>query len=176
MEGECMNKSVKYIEDRIINTPNSINIPISGWDKAIVFNPIEQYLCLLPELKSCFISDKEFSVVLISNNDKINITIEYNSDVEFDYFTTITTTHDGTLFFIEEAIQELLIKLLKLETHAKNKITSEFIENPFNYNVKYTIGDIIMHTDYGMKNINGNKIHGETNNIVLPIKFDTIKR
>lgn len=176
-DGRNINKSVAYIKDRIKNTPDQVgDIPLSGWEKAIVINPIKQYLSLLPDLQSCFISDNEFKINLSCDKGQIDIIIKYDTDIEFDYFSSTVTTHDGTMLFIMQSIEELLYKLFKLETYAKNKITSDFIENPSNYDVKYTIGDIVMHSDYGMKSINGNEMDGETDTIVLPIKFEATKK
>jgi len=164
-----MNKSLEYIKNRVINNPDSVNnMPTDGWDDTLVINPMEKYLEFIPTLKECFINDNEFLVNLSSDQGKFNINIEYNTEADFEYFTIESSTHDGTLIFLYDAIQELLYRLLKLGTVPKSKQ----IDNIDDYNYKYIIGDIIVHRDFGTKNINGNKWLGETDIVVLPIKFE----
>ena len=74
-------------------------------------------------------------------------------------------------YFLEEAIQKLLYKPLQLGTIYKD-IPYDVAENPYNYNYKYIIGDVIVHRDFGRKVINGCEMTGETNIVVLPIKFE----
>lgn len=172
-----MNKSVEYIKNRIINNPDIVSqMPINGWNKSVIINPMERYLQLLPTLESCFVDNNKFLINTRCDLGKTNITIEYDKDAEFDYFTMETTTHDGTMLFTEQCIEKLLYKLFQIGTYAKNKVTSDFIENPFNYDIFYTIGDIVLHRDFGMKNINGHNWSGQTDIVVLPIKFECVSR
>lgn len=171
-----MNKSIEYIKNRILNNPESVNnMPINGWDDAKIINPIEMYLKYISELKDTFVNDNEFKVLLSSDSGKFNINVEYDPDSEFDYFTTKGSTHDGTILFTSESIQKLLYNLLQLGTIPKSKVTQSVIDNPFDYDYKYIIGDVILHQDFGMKNINGNTMYGQTDIVVLPIKFEYSK-
>jgi len=163
-----MNKSIEYIKNTILNRPETINIPKDGWDKAIVINPMKKYKELEPKIT---INNNKFEIRLECDQGKFINTIEYNPNAEFDYFTTERSTHDGTLIFTLNNIQKILIKILKKETYY-TKIPQDVIDNPFNYNYKYIIGDIIIHQDFGIKNINGNKWPGQTDTLVLPIKFE----
>lgn len=167
-----MNKSLEYIKNRIINNPNSVSkMPVDGWDDALIINPMDKYLYYIPTLKDCFISDNEFSVRLSEDRGEFGINIEYNPDAAFEYFTMENSTHDGTLLFVEEVIQKLLYKLLQFGTVPK-RITEDIVGNPTDFNYKYIIGDIVMHRDFGLKSINGHQWDGETDIVVLPIKFE----
>lgn len=171
-----MNNSIQYITDRIINTPNTVlNMPIEGWEKALIVNPIEKFKQYIP-IFSGLIENNEFKIVHETELGNIKVNIKYDKNIsDFDYFTMEQVTHDGTLYFIEETIQKLLFKLIYLQTSYSNKTHDDFFENPQKYNIEYIIGDVIIHEDYGMKNINGMEIFGETNIMVLPIKFDIIE-
>ena len=127
-----------------------------------------------PEVAN-IIHDDKIEVRLKANGKEIILGVIYDADANFDYFTNTKTTHDGTCIFTEQAILELLNKMLFLKT-CYNNASEEFIENPLDYNIKYIIGDILIHNDFGMKNINGNMIYAQTETLVLPIKFEYIKR
>lgn len=167
-----MNKSIEYIKNTILNRPETINIPKDGWNKAIVINPMKKYKELEPKIT---INNNKFEIRLECNEGQFINSIEYNPNVEFNYFTSEISTHDGTLIFTLNNIQKILIKILKRETYY-TKIPQDVIDNPFNYNYKYTIGDLLIHNDYGTKNINGNKWPGVTETMVLPIKFEYFEK
>ena len=171
-----MNNSIKYIKHRITNTPETLlDMHIEGWDTSLIINPIEKFKQYIPAF-SRLIKDNEFKIVHQVRSEKINVNIKYDDTfTDFDYFTTERITHDGTLCFVEEAIQKLLFKLMYLQTSYTNKTHDDFFNNPHKYNIEYIIGDVIIHRDFGMKNINGMEIFGETNIMVLPIKFDILK-
>lgn len=171
-----MNKSIEFIKNRIGDNSFTSNMPTDGWDDSVVLNPMEQYLQYNPEFKSCFISDNEFQTTLECDLGKTNVNVQYNPDSDFSYFTMETSTHDGTLCFTFSSVEKLLFKLLRMGIYDKNVVTSDFIENPFNYNIKYIIGDVIIHTDYGSKTINGRVMDGVTDIVVLPIKFEFLAK
>lgn len=91
-----MNKSIEYIKNTILNKPETINIPKDGWDKAIVINPMKKYKELEPKIT---INNNKFEIRLECNEGQFINSIEYNPNVEFDYFTSEISTHDGTLIF-----------------------------------------------------------------------------
>ena len=173
--GKTINRSIEYIKNRILNDPDSVmNMPIEGWDDAMIFNPIH-FFTTIPEFELLSITDS-LQLVLSNEERKINLNIKYDPLASFDYFTMNCITYDGTLYFLMESIGDLLFKLTTLQTYFNADETKDFRKNPFNYDVKYIIGDIIVHRDFGMKSINGHEMMGETNIIVLPIKFELFEK
>ena len=170
------NNSIQYIIDRITNMPDTVmDMPIDKWDEAWIINPIEKFKHMIPELSQA-IKNNEFRIVNNLESGDINVKIKYDENIsDFDYFTMVRTTHDGTFYFVEKGIRELLFKLIYLQTTFSKKTTDDFFENPHMYSIEYTIGDIVIHRDFGMKNINGMEIYGETNIMVLPIRFNVVK-
>jgi len=167
-----MNKSLGYIKNRIINSPESVNdMPTDGWDKALIINPMERYLMLIPELKNCMVNNNEFIIKVNCDKGEFTTNVQYDTEADFEYFTMESSTHDGTLLFLEESIQTLLYKPLQLGTIYKD-IPEDVLNNPCSYNYKYIIGDLIVHRDFGRKSINGCSMMGETDIVVLPIKFE----
>ncbi|MBD5589360.1 hypothetical protein [Clostridium botulinum] len=169
-----MNKSIEYIKNRIENSIDDIgDIPLDNWDNVKVINPMKW---LESEFNIPVDNNKVKCDLTINKKFKNEITIEYNDKVDYDYFTSDFITHDGTLLFQAQAINKMMLKLLKRETYSKKIATDGFISNPFNYDIKYTIGDILINSDYGIKKINGNKMRGQKDCIVLPVKFEIFKR
>lgn len=166
-----MNRSIEFVKSKIIN--NEANgIPIDGWDDSLILNPIDYYMRFIPDL-NIKNGNKLFIIMKYDNGKQSKITIIYNPYIDFDYFTMKTTTHDGTLLFTLESIEKLLYKLLQLNTMPKDIPIDE--NNIDDYDYVYTIGDIVLHRDFGIKSINGNNLRGETDTIILPIKFNYIK-
>jgi hypothetical protein len=135
---------------------------------------MEKYLEYIPTLKNCFVNDNEFMVEISCDQGKFLLNIEYNTEADFEYFTMESSTHDGTLLFVVEVIQKIVDKVLRLGTYPTNNTPKDIVENLCNYNYKYIVGDIIVHRDFGMKNINGHNWQGETDIVVLPIKFEYV--
>jgi len=177
-----MNKSIEFMKRRIPETPDtSYNMPMDGWDDAYVFNPITEFERIFGEQKVIKDDSNSFSLKLESQSldgsqkGFMKFEVEYDPNAEFEYFTTTSSTHDGTLIFVGDNIRRLLEKIIFLQTQNKNKITEDFRKDMFSYSLKYTIGDIVMHSDFGMKEINGRNMMGQTDTVCLPIKFEIIK-
>ena len=168
-----MNNSINFIKNKISNDQTN-KMPVDGWDNAEVLNPIKQYMRLLPDLEESLEKKSEFTLVADCDKGKSKITVKYDPNSEFDYFSTRSITHDGTLLFTLDAIEELLLRPFKLATMPKDSGINQ--SNFFEFDYQYTVGDIVLHRDFGMKNINGNHWHGETDTIVLPIKFKCWKQ
>ncbi|HDK7194943.1 TPA: hypothetical protein PTV74_003251 [Clostridium botulinum] len=167
------NKSIKYIKNRIKQSVDGIgDIPLDNWDEANIINP----MILFKNDFNIPIKDNRIDFELIINNDKrTKAIIEYNNEADYNYFTSNFVTHDGTLLFQIQAIDEMLNKFFYLKTCYKKVATDDFMNNPFNYDVKYTIGDVLINSNYGINKINGNNMRGQKDSIVLPVKFEIFK-
>lgn len=86
---------------------------------------------------------------LTNSTSDIEIQVKYDPDAEFEYFTMERCRCDGTLFFFYELVTTVLNKVFSLETHNKEKVPSDYDNNPFAYKVKYTIGNPVIAIEHG---------------------------
>lgn len=173
-----MNTSVNYIKQLAKDYPDRISDEVKSinWDKIITINLMNH---IENNIESLTVKDNTVSVKIVdnTNNRFVNVCLKYNPNAEFDYFATDISTHDGTLLFIEQAIERILNRILTVQTQYAKSIPKGFNENNFfQHDYFYEVGDILLHSDVGMKNINGNNIMGQRDIMMLPIKFNMIKR
>ena len=106
-----------------------------------------------------------------------NVKVIYNPEADFDYFTNYQCRNDGTLLFKHQAQQEVLLNVMNLKTHCTSKVPDDFVENFGDYDVTYTIGNIVSvceHSDeFGTKEKPWMK---QRDTAMLPIKFEVKKR
>ena len=136
-----MGKSLDYIKHRVINQKNT-NLDII-FDDAFEISP-----------KKFIELDGNNQLSLnYKNNDTnmscdISVKVTYDPDVDFKYFTTSSSRHDGTMLFVHENIKNCLNKILFLQTYDKNV---GLPNDANNCNYFYTIGDIVVVNEYGMQ-------------------------
>ena len=136
-----MGKSLDYIKHRVINQKNT-NLDII-FDDAFEISP-----------KKFIELDGNNQLSLnYKNNDTnmscdISVKVTYDPDVDFKYFTTSSSRHDGTMLFVHENIKNCLNKILFLQTYDKNV---GMPNDANNCNYFYTIGDIVVVNEYGMQ-------------------------
>lgn len=154
-----MNKSVEFIKNRIKNGYVT-GFPIEGWDSSHTINPILRIRNLLT------IPDSEIRKFVLHVNNRV-ITTEYNNKTGFDYFCSQTVSYDGTFIFVDNAINEMLLSILTGATYKKDLISKYYLTEPSKYNIRYTIGDIVINNEYKYNPTR------TTSYICLPIKFVT---
>lgn len=76
----------------------------------------------------------------------ISVTVTYDPNVEFGYFTSQSVRHDGTMLFVAENIIDCLKKILMCQTY---DIRVGLPKNPNKCHYYYTIGDIVVVDEYG---------------------------
>lgn len=72
-----------------------------------------------------------------------NVELEFNDDGCYDYFTSSCCTHDGTLLFIHEMMDECVRRALCMGTYNRNAGHPESGDN-----IKYTIGNFVVLNEY----------------------------
>lgn len=106
-----------------------------------------------------------------------NVKVIYNPEADFDYFTNYQCRNDGTLLFTLQAHQEVLLNVMNLKTYCTSKVPDDFVENFRNYDVTYTIGNIVSVREHS--NEFGTKEKPwmtQRDTAMLPIKFEVKKR
>ena len=159
-----MNKSIEFME-RVCNRGGDA-IPKSGWDKAKVIST--------PEFIEQMLGYKPFDTLIEikCNLGELKHSIHYDPEAEFEYFTSSVSKHDGTLCFFHENAYKPFYNVVTRATYNQQTAPKDYQDNPEHYSIKYTVGDIVVHTTFGMQDINGQQIHGEKDVAVLPIKCE----
>ena len=102
-----------------------------------------------------------------------NITVIYDPDADFDYFTNARCRNDGTLLFALENMQKVLMNVLDTTTCCKTKIPKDFLYNSSKYHCTYTIGNIVTTTEHSEEFSTEEKPWmTQRDTAMLPIKFD----
>lgn len=100
-----------------------------------------------------------------------NITVIYDSDADFDYFTNARCRNDGTLLFALENMQQVLLNVLTATTCCKTKMPKDYSSSK--YHCTYTIGNIVTTTEYSKEFSTEEKPWmAQRDTAMLPIKFD----
>lgn len=107
--------------------------------------------------------------VLSFGNDNLSVTITYDPDADFQYFTYSCSTHDGTLMFVMQNMAECLNRVLHLKT----------CYSPTGYPTKldgaeihYTIGNFVVCNEYDEQFATKEKPWMlERTTVLLPIKY-----
>lgn len=146
-----MGKSLDFVKNRIA----------SGVCNGMENNKYEcmqelEFLDVLENYQHNVIFDEEnvckkilHMISLTNSMSDIEIQVKYDPDAEFEYFTMERCRCDGTLFFFYELVATVLNKVFALKTHNKEKVPSDYDNNPFAYKVKYTIGNPVIAIEHG---------------------------
>lgn len=80
----------------------------------------------------------------IDNKDKIfTITLNYDPETEFQYFSTNQCVCDGTLMFEIYNMIDIIAKIFKFETYYSPSLPDDFEKYPWRYDLVYTVGDFV---------------------------------
>jgi hypothetical protein len=165
-----MNQSLLFIKKRLNNNPDFI-MPVGWQNRVNIYNPFNVYK---EYFRSLEVNGESLSCHLESDQEigkKMKISVRYSPHEKFQYFANSETKHDGTIIFFIDNICRLLNKVLTLGTYCSDGISDDFITNPFNYDVEYVIGDIIVHSEFGEQIINEVRMSGQHDTAFIPIKF-----
>lgn len=108
---------------------------------------------------------------------ELGISVEYNPDAQFEYFTMERRQCDGTLIFYKELMGRAVEKILGLQTINVNNKPLDFDINPFIYNVEYTVGNFVIGMEYGDEFSTEEKSWMKSRfSIMLPIKCEFVRK
>lgn len=107
-----------------------------SWDNAFEYAETEAIFDELLQgnrkLQVCGTTDEE-------NKYCFNISISFDANADFDYFTSDSCIHDGTLYFIREAMNRCVQRVCLAQTYNKN------VGKPRNgESIKYVIGNFVI--------------------------------
>lgn len=112
------------------------------------------------------------------DNGKIINEVYYNVNADFNYFAMSRNVNDGTLLFMQTAIEHVLNKVMLTATYNKEIMSKvpnnkKFIDS---HHLKYTIGNIVCCTEYSEEFATKEKPYLTSRyTALLPIKFEIVK-
>ena len=113
-------------------------------------------------------------------SDEMNVTVRYNPDAKFEYFTMERCINDGTLYFFEDLFFKVINKLYGVQydrTYNIKKAPSDFLTNPFNYDIKYTVGNFVCSTEnFCDFSIGSEPWMRSRFTVMLPIKMEFVRK
>ena len=118
--------------------------------------------------------------VLDTLEGSTEITIKYDPDADFEYFTMERCINDGTLYFFEDLFFKVINKLYGVQdnrTYNIKKAPSDFLTNPFNYDIKYTVGNFVCSTEnFCDFSIGSEPWMRSRFTVMLPIKMEFVRK
>lgn len=172
---ETNGRSLQFVKNQI-ESGSCLNMDYSDFDS------IEEidFASWIKE-NACESNDNTWSIEFMSeeNSEEVltRVDIEYNPEAAFEYFTMESCTCDGTLGFYRDLINSILKKLLTGSTSDRRKTPSDLNENPYGYNRKYIVGDIVMAHEYNDKFATKEKPWLRSRlSAMLPISMEFTKR
>lgn len=111
--------------------------------------------------------------LLFDNGETTEISVKYNPNAQFDYFSTESCCCDGTLLFIVELCEKIFNKILTGQSCYTPKIPKDAGEKPYNYDVAFEVGNFVFAEEYGEQFATENKRWMKSRfTVMLPIKCD----
>lgn len=96
-----------------------------------------------------------------------NVSISFDDNADFDYFTSESCVHDGTLYFIREAMDRCVRRVCLAQTYNKNTGAPEHGDN-----IRYVVGNFIILTEYDGDFVPADKPWmRERTTVLLPLKM-----
>ena len=140
-----MGKSLDFIKHRIA-TGQCNGMENNEWKRLdeIPFTDV-WYNMLFNKDKPNYISLPAYFDVYLDcdKTKKIVIIIQYDSKSEFQYFITKQCICDSTLLFEIQNMQNIINKIINLETYYSPILPDDFEQYPWKYDLIYTVGDFV---------------------------------
>lgn len=125
--------------------------------KEVTLNPLE-------EIKSILRSNGYGDNLRLGH-----ITYDQGVNEDYEYQIIRESTHDGTLFFTQNLIFESLLNLMNKQSYCKKTIQDEDLTKVKDMN--YTIGDIKLESEFGVKTKFGS---GVREVVTIPVKVEYV--
>ncbi len=96
-----------------------------------------------------------------------DIGISFDGNADFDFFTSESCVHDGTLYFIRETMNKCVRKVCMAQTYNKNIGAPEHGDN-----IQYIVGNFVVLTEYDGNFVPSDKPWmRERTTVLLPLKM-----
>lgn len=160
-----MENSLKFCK-KIASDSRRSSFSDRDWDKAVEINAEKYFKSVLDKCRNWSLKLQNADGI----SEEIKINLEINPDGNFDYFTSSSLIHDGTLLFEEECIIDCIYNVVYGRTYNKK------IGKPRNGNtINYIVGNLVVlneHDIYGNIFTPKDKPYMcERTTVLLPIKM-----
>lgn len=165
-----MSKSLSFVKDRILTHSTYTDRDL---DKAVEIEWTEKLFDQITE--STLNGLRKYGISYDSEDEghvELNISISFDPDDDFDYFTSEVVTHDGTLLFIYEAVELCLKRVLAGITYCADSVSEEDPFPQIGESIEYVLGNAICISEIDPKFAPpGKPWMQERSTVMLPIKF-----
>ena len=176
--GENMdNKSLDFVLDRIKSghCNEMKNNHYSSMNEIAFMDVVKQFNILFKDNKSSITLEAERTD--LNTKGKIEVSIEHDSNADFEYFTMERLCCDGTLSFYIDLCESALQEIFQAQTFNKEKLPCDYNDNPFAYDLKYVVGNFVFLDEYGDEFASEDKPWMKSRfTVCLPIKMDFVKK
>lgn len=98
----------------------------------------------------------------------VDVEIQFDSDADFDYFTSDSCVHDGTLLFVVQTIKNCVDKICYAQTYNKNSGEPKSGDT-----IKYEVGNFVVLNEFGKQFALEDKPWlQERTTVLLPLKVE----
>lgn len=171
-----MGKSLEFVKQRIANGECN-GMENNEYDTMFECNLLEN----IENTYGSFLWKGDIcNYVLDTLEGSTEITIKYDPDADFEYFTMERCINDGTLYFFEDLFFKVINKLYGFQgdrTYNIKKAPSDFLTNPFNYDIKYTVGNFVCGTENSRDfSLEDKPWMRSRFTVMLPIKMEFVRK
>lgn len=115
--------------------------------------------------------------LLFDNGKTAEISVKYNPNAQFDYFSTESCCCDGTLLFGVELCKKIFIKILSGQSCYIPKKPKDAEQYPYNYDIAFEVGNFVFAEEYGKQFATKEKPWLQSRfTVMLPIKCDFVEK
>ena len=149
---------------------------VVDYSSVVFTSPIQTIYQSYPDIRK---ATKEniinYSILDINSNASKDIKIQYMENFKPDYYIVRTSTHDGTLYFTTLLYEDVITDVVIGAAYCKGNNPYNYSKDFWDYDIEYTLGNIYHFMDFGIKDINGREMHGQTDIMVMPVKIKYVK-
>jgi hypothetical protein len=173
--------TLEYLNYRKSLNDNSLAdwvIPVK-WEKSTVCDPLQIMHNINPKIDEFKVKDS----IRISHEDEKygikKVEILYQKNIEPTLVKLRQTTHDGTLLFSMNTMGEIFNDLVNCATYTNDNYPENYLTDAgfFNYDIKYTVSDLLWHHKY-VKEVDskhGKHFPGVRESFALGVQIEFIK-
>lgn len=119
----------------------------------------------------------EVEFLVRGTGETVKLSVKYNSDAEFDYFSSKSCLCDGTFAFFINLCEEIFERILSGQSVYMPKTPEEAKKSPQNYDICFEVGNFVFAEEYGEQFAPEDKPWMKSRfTVMLPIKCDFIRR
>ena len=174
--------SVAFVKSRTLSGQVSNWVPKDGWDDSLAYDPfdciayaintISQPCTKHTLIESGALKGDVLTLTMTVEDKTRSVKICFDPDYQsFEYVRFDQTTHDGTLLFAREAIAKLALELMQGNTYNIATAPAGFADNYMDYDLEYTVGAILEHTEFDHFNNRGWLEERDTLAIPIAVRY-----